>query len=158
MTGLTPARILVAVDDSPAALEGVRLAVDLARHTGARIRFVHVLVDGELVRALRELHHDGTVVERRARGVKQLLRHVTSEAERADVPSVGVSLEGEPGQVLLTDARAWQADLLVVGRADTVRPGTAYVGQVARQLLEFSDLPVLVVPQPAPVSRTAPRR
>ena len=43
MTALTPTRILVAVDDSPAALEGVRLAVDLARHTGARIRFVHVL-------------------------------------------------------------------------------------------------------------------
>ena len=153
----TPTRILVAVDDSPAALEGVRLAVDLARHTGAQVRFVHVLVDGDLLRALGEVHHDGTVVERRARGVALLLRHVEAEADQAGVPSVGVSLEGEPGQVLLAEARDWQADLLVVGRADVVRAGTAYVGEVARQLLEFSDLPVLVVPQPASASRTSPR-
>ena len=157
MTALAPTRILVAVDDSPAAFEGVRLAVDLARHTGARIRFVHVLVDGELVRALRGLQRDGTLVERRARGVAQLLRYVESEAARADVPAVSVSLEGEPGQVLLSEAREWQADLLVVGRADVVRPGTAYVGEVARQLLEFSDLPVLVVPQPVRPTQTSPR-
>lgn len=153
MTAPTPTRILVAVDDSPAALAGVRLAVDLARHTGALLRFVHVLVDGDLLRALGEVHHDATLVERRARGVALLLRHLESEADQAGVPSVGVSLEGEPGQVLLAEARAWQADLLVVGRADVVRAGTAYVGEVARQLLEFSDLPVLVVPQPAAASR-----
>lgn len=152
MTAPTPTRILVAVDDSPAALAGVRLAVDLARCTGAQVRFVHVLVDGELLRALSEVHHDGTLIERRARGVALLLRHVESEASLAGVPSVGISLEGEPGQVLLAEARDWQADLLVVGRADVARPGTAYVGEVARQLLELSDLPVLVVPQPASVS------
>ncbi len=155
---MTPKRILVAVDDSPAALEGVRLAVDLARHTGAQLRFVHVLVDGDLLRALGEVHQDGTVVERRARGVALLLRHVEAEADRAGVAAAGVSLEGEPGQVLLAEARDWQADLLVVGRADVVRAGTAYVGEVARQLLEFSDLPVLVVPPPASVPGTSPRR
>ena len=86
------------------------------------------------------------------------MRHVEEAAERAGVPGAGVSLEGEPGRVLLAEARDWHADLLVVGRADVTRPGTAYVGEVARQLLEFSDLPVLVVPQPAPASRTPPRR
>ena len=60
MTSLTSTRILVAVDDSPAALEGVRVAVDLARHSGAQLRCVHVLVDGELLRALGKVHHDGT--------------------------------------------------------------------------------------------------
>ena len=154
MTPPTPTRILVAVDDSPAALEGVRLAVELARPTGAQLRVVHVIVDGELLRALRKMHHDGTVVERRAREAELLLRHVAASAERAGVPAAGVSLEGEPGRVLLAEARDWHADLLVVGRADVTRPGTAYVGEVARQLLEFSDLPVLVVPQPAPASRT----
>lgn len=154
----TPTRILVAVDDSPAALEGVRLAVDLARSIGAQVRFVHVLVDGDLLRALGEVHQDATLVERRARGVALLLRHVESEADRAGVPSMGVSLEGEPGQVLLAEARDWPADLLVVGRADVVRAGTPYVGEVARQLLEFSDLPVLVVPQPASARGASPRR
>jgi nucleotide-binding universal stress UspA family protein len=158
MTPPTPSRILVAVDDSPAALEGVRLAVDLARHTGAQLRFVHVMGDGELLRALGKVHHDGTVIERRAREAKLLLRHVEAAAERAGVSAAGVSLEGQPGRVLLDEARDWRADLLVVGRADVARPGTAYVGEVARQLLEFSDLPILVVPQPAPASRTSPPR
>jgi nucleotide-binding universal stress UspA family protein len=157
MTTLTPTRILVAVDDSPAALAGVHLALDLARHLDARVRFVHVQVDGEVLRALRELHHDGTLVQRRERDVALLLRHVESEAERAGVPSAGVSLEGEPAQVLLAETRAWQADLLVVGRADLDRPGTAYVGEVARQLLEFSDVPVLVVPPPPPTRSTRRR-
>lgn len=150
---LTPTRILVAVDDSPASLAGVHLALELARHLDASVRFVHVLADGEVLRALRALHHDGTLVERRERGVELLLGHVEVEAQRAGVPSVGVSLEGEPGQVLLAETRAWQADLLVVGRADVGRPGTAYVGEVARQLLEFSELPVLVVPPPATAVR-----
>jgi nucleotide-binding universal stress UspA family protein len=149
MTARTPARILIAVDDSPAALEGVRWAIDLARTTGARLRFVHVIGDGELLRALRAVHQDGTLVERRARGAALLLRHVESEAERAGVAAASASLEGEPAQVLLAEARTWQADLLVVGRADVAGAGRAYVGAVARQLLEFSDLPVLVVPQPA---------
>jgi nucleotide-binding universal stress UspA family protein len=157
MTPVTSTRILVAVDDSPAALEGLRVAVDLARHSGAQLRCVHVLVDGELLRALGKVHHDGTVVERRAREADLLLRHVVAVAERSGVPAEGVSLEGEPGRVLLDEARDWRADLLVVGRADAVRPGTAYVGGVARQLLEFSDVPVLVVPQRAPGSR-APSR
>ncbi|MGZ8737423.1 MAG: universal stress protein [Nocardioides sp.] len=158
MTPLALTRILVAVDDSPAALEGVRLAVELGRHTGAQLRFVHVIVDGELLRALRKMHHDGTLVQRRAREADLLMRHVEAAAERAGVPAAGVSLEGEPGRVLLAEARDWHADLLVVGRAEMTHRGTAYVGGVARQLLEFSDLPVLVVPQPAPASRTSLRR
>ena len=158
MTTLTPTRILVAVDDSPAALEGVRLAVDLARDTGGQLRFVHVMVDGELLRALGKVHQDGPLVERRAREATHLLRHVEAAAEQAGVLAAGVNLEGEPGRVLLDEARDWHADLLVVGRSDVARPGAAYVGEVARQLLEFSDLPVLVVPPHPPPSRTSPRR
>jgi nucleotide-binding universal stress UspA family protein len=129
MTQPTPTRILVAVDDSPAALEGVRLAVDLAQHTGAQLRFVHVIVDGELLRALGKVHHDGTVVERRARDAALLLRHVEAAAERAGVPAAGVSLEGEPGPVRLDEARDWQADLLVVGRTDVARRGRRTSGR-----------------------------
>lgn len=149
MTTATPTKVLVAVDDSPAALAAVRLAVDVARHTGACIRFVHVTADGELLSALRALHHGDGLVERRVRGAGLLLRHVEAEAERAGVVSDTRNLEGDPAHVLLAEARDWQADLLVVGRSDVAGAGRAYVGAVTRQLLEFSEHPVLVVPQPS---------
>lgn len=50
--------ILVAIDDSPAAL-AAQVAVDLAASSSALIRFVHVIGDGELVRALARLGRDG---------------------------------------------------------------------------------------------------
>ena len=56
-------RILVAVDDSAAALAAVRLAVDLASLSHARLLLAHVLGDGELdrdafpaLRGLDQLH------------------------------------------------------------------------------------------------------
>lgn len=149
MTPPTPRRMLVAVDDSPAALAAVRVAVELATYTGGCIRFVHVTVDGELVRALRAAHRDDRLAERRARGASLLLDHVEAEAERAGVPAETRNLDGDPAHVLLAEARDWQADLLVVGRSDVAGAGRAYVGAVTRQLLEFSQNPVLVVPQPS---------
>jgi nucleotide-binding universal stress UspA family protein len=45
-------RILVATDDSPAGLEAVRRAADLARHYSAALRVVHVLADSDVAAAL----------------------------------------------------------------------------------------------------------
>lgn len=69
-------RILVAVDESPAALAAVHVAVDLEALSGARLRFVHVIGDGELVRALARLGRDGQTVATRstaARGASSCL-------------------------------------------------------------------------------------
>ena len=148
MTTPTAGRMLVAVNDSPAALAAARLAVALATQTDAHLRFVHVTVDGELDRALRSVHHDDRLTERRARGAGHLLRHVEAQAERAGVTVETRNLQGDPAHVLLEEARDWPADLLVVGRSGVGGAGRAYVGAVTRQLLEFSDRPVLVVPQP----------
>lgn len=141
------ARILVAVDDSPAALAAARVAVALAARSGARLRFVHVLGDGELVRALATPGERGLQVDqRRSTASQALLRHVAAEAARAGVAAETVGLEGHPAALLLTDAREWAADLVVLGRSDEHGPGRAYVGTVTRHVLEFADTPVLVVP------------
>ncbi len=149
MTTQMFSRILVAVDDSPAALAAVRVAVDLAASSGARIRLVHVTGDGELVRALAKLGHDGQLADTRRSAAESLLRHVTAEAHRAGVQADSASLTGAPAALLLGAARDWGADLVVVGRSDVRRVGSAYVGAVTRGVLEFSEIPVLVVPVPA---------
>ncbi|MGZ5410242.1 MAG: universal stress protein [Aeromicrobium sp.] len=142
-------RILVAVDDSPAALAAAHGAVDLAASSGARIRFVHVIGDGELDRALARLGHDGQMAATRRSAAESLLRHVTAEAHRAGVQADRASLTGAPAALLLGAARDWDADLVVIGRSDVRRAGRAYVGAVTRGVLEFSETPVLVVPVPA---------
>ncbi|MDP2775113.1 MAG: universal stress protein [Nocardioides sp.] len=149
MTSQMFSRILVAVDDSPAALAAVHVAVDLAASTGARLRFVHVIGDGELIGALASLGHDGEMAATRGSAAESLLRHVTAEAQRAGVPAEWDSLTGAPAAVLLGVARYWEADLVVIGRSDVRRAGRAYVGTVTRGVLEFSEVPVLVVPVPA---------
>jgi nucleotide-binding universal stress UspA family protein len=140
----------VAVDDSPAALTAARLAVALADRLGASVRFVHVQGDGELVRRLAPTSDGERLSERRTRATRSLLLHVLALAERAEVPADTVSLEGEPAAGILTQARHWGADLLVLGRSGLRRPGQQYVGAVSRNVLELSDVPVLVVPRPGP--------
>lgn len=141
-------RILVAVEDSQAALAAARVAVDLAAQTGASLRFVEVLGDGELVRALSAVERRNRLDERRARAATSFLQRVVAEAHRAGVDADSVNLEGEAAMLVLAQARAWDADLIVIGRSAVRATGRPYVGTVTRHVLEFSETPVLVVPRP----------
>jgi nucleotide-binding universal stress UspA family protein len=149
MTSQLFGRILVAVDDSPEALAAARVAVDLALVTGARLRFVHVIGDGELTRGLARLGRDGQMATTRAGAAEALLRHVAAEAHRAGVPAEMARLSGAPAALVVEAAQAWHADLVVMGRSDVRGAGRAYVGAVTRAVLEFSEVPVLVVPMAA---------
>ncbi|BBX67858.1 hypothetical protein MPSYJ_13190 [Mycolicibacterium psychrotolerans] len=143
-------KILVAVDDSPAALAAGHAAVHLAARTGARLRFVHVTGDGELVRALRRMGRDSELSTRRSKAAAALMAHVGAEAERADVIAETTVLEGDPAALVLAEATNWDADLIVMGRPDLRGPGHhPFVGTVTRKVLELAEIPVMVVPRPA---------
>lgn len=142
-------KILIAVDDSPAALAAGRAAVHLAARTGARVRFVHVTDDGELVRALTRMGRDSELATRRSKAAAALLRHVSAEAERADVQAEATILEGDPAALVLAEASNWDADLIVIGRSDIRGLGRhPFVGTVTRKVLELAEIPVMVVPRP----------
>jgi nucleotide-binding universal stress UspA family protein len=122
-------RILVAVDDSPPSMVAAATATALARNQGAELHFV----------AVREP----------AQVADQPLRHVTALATAAGVtPTSTITDGGHAFEVLLRVAHDWNADLIVMGRSDNRRPGVPYVGSQTEHLLEFTDIPVLVVPYP----------
>jgi len=127
-------RILVAINDSPPALAAATAAIELATDVGAQLRFVTVT----------QADCDNTTA----------LRHVTDLAERAGLqPTTTADDDGHPFEVLLRLAKEWRADLIVMGRSDRRQPGVPYVGSQTEHLLEFTHIPVLVVPHPPPRRR-----
>lgn len=121
-------RILVAIDDSPPALAAAENAIDLASALEAQVLFVAVTEPG----------HDASA-----------LSHVLDLARRADLNATSTTADGgQPFEVLLHLAREWHADLIVMGRSDRRKPGVPYVGSQTEHLLEFTDTPVLIVPDP----------
>lgn len=131
MTGF---HLLVCVDGSVAALAAVRLAIDLVARHGGDVRAVSVLPgDGPGRRG----QHDVAVV----------LARVARMAADRDVPIDTEMLSGDPLRAIVRDARAWQPDLVLVGRTGRSGPGSPMLGSLAMHLVEFAEWPVVVVPE-----------
>lgn len=139
--------ILLAVDDSPAGLAATRTAIALTAQCAGRLRAIHVLRNGNLERILGGANPDDVRI-RREHGAEALLRHVADLAQRAGVPAETHTLAGQPARCILKVARDWPADLIVLGRAGSRHLGQPYVGAEVHHVLEFADIPVLVVPPP----------
>jgi nucleotide-binding universal stress UspA family protein len=142
-------RILLAAEDSSAGLAAARTAIRLAAEMKGPLLAVHVLADGVVERAL--VHHPGSVdvPGRRDAAAAAVLRHVDALAEQAGVSVETLALHGHAATCILEEARAWRAEVIVMGRQGSGRLGRPYVGSEVRHVLEFATVPVLVVPPPS---------
>lgn len=140
-------RILVAVDDSPAAFHAADTAIDLAASLGASLVAVTVLQDHALDERISAASIP--VGGRRSVAANATLRHVQRRGEAAGVPVDTVQVSGAPAAEVLAEARQSGAEMVVIARASHCGVGIPYVGFEALRILEFSDVPVLVVPPPA---------
>ena len=123
-------RTLVAVDDSRPALAAAEYAIRMALAGSADVHFVSV----------KEIGRD----------IDGVMSHVSARAEAAGITPTTTTREGEHSfEVVLAIAREWDADVIVTGWSDR-RPGRPSVGSQTQHLLEFTDIPVLVVPDPRP--------
>ena len=138
-------RILLAVDDSSAALAAARTAIEIAAATGATVRVLHVVANSELAAALRSAACTGVP---RSGAATSLLAHMAGLAAAAGVTAQTEQVAGEPARCVLDHARSWQADLVVLGRANRRGPGQPYIGHHTQYILEFAEWPVLTVPPP----------
>jgi nucleotide-binding universal stress UspA family protein len=124
-------RILLAVDDSAPAFAAADVAIELAGTLAAELRAITVAEEGH--EPARVLH---AVAARARRGGV----HAETDAVSDGLP---------PFEQALAEAERWGADVIVMGRSDQRRLGPAYVGSQTSRLLEFAEIPVLVVPGPA---------
>ncbi|WP_122346457.1 universal stress protein [Pseudomonas coronafaciens] len=99
--------------------------------------------------ALRELHGKG--VEAFLEGIEQRMldgyREELGEghSDLSLIRTVRV-IQGEPASIILEQARKLNVDLLVVGSHSRRVEGGASTGRTASRVLQFSDVPVYMVP------------
>lgn len=137
--------ILVAVNDSRAAFRAAEVAVDYARRLGAGLRAVTVRDPGALDRHPGAI--DPAALARHADlAAEAALRHVAALGAAAGVQ---VSLSHRSGRVaaeILAEAREVKAAMIVVALVDRPGSATRYIGSHTLRVLEFSGVPVMVVP------------
>lgn len=144
-------RILVAYDESEVAGRALREAITLAKDASAALRIVHavdimfpattdmVYVDLDTYRKDRVAQGESVVAaaaaEARAAGI---------QAETAVVEVEGTRFSN----AILNDARAWGAQLIVVGTHGRGALVHLLLGSVAERTIRHSPVPVLLVGSP----------
>lgn len=135
-------RILIATDGSDGAWVAVEEGIALASETDARVTFVTVRhpVSGLFGDPVYQHHLTHQLAHARA-----ALEPAEAEAERAGVEFESEILEGEPVGCIIEAARAWDADLVVVGSRGHGAVTSALLGSVSRALIKHSPAPVMIV-------------
>ena len=142
-------RILLAVNDSPAGLAAARTAVWLAQQSAGQIRAVHVTSEPGALPNRRGGAARAEAEDCLPEDVAPILKYVTGLADRAGVSLDTRTIRGQPARSILDHATAWNTDVIVLGRSGVRHVGQPFVGSSVLNVLEFAEVPVVVVPAPA---------
>ncbi|MGO9994042.1 MAG: universal stress protein [Steroidobacteraceae bacterium] len=147
-------KILVPVDGSGASTCGLGEAIKFAKNFGGRIRLVHVvnefIIDGvyspgmyagDLFQSLRDT---GKTILAEA---EALVRQSGIEVDSVLLESIG----GPAADFIVTEAKQWPADLIVMGTHGRRGLARLAMGSDAEQVVRAMTVPVLLV-------RSAPQR
>jgi nucleotide-binding universal stress UspA family protein len=147
-------RVLLTTDLSAQSLLahawGLRLACALAASARPALRTLYVVPPASLEETVEVADADVTAA------VAELADVLAGHAVDGCVPAACVRF-GEPGQAIVHEARAWSADLLVLGTHARRGAARRLLGSVARTVLRRAPCSVLVIPPahvPAECART----
>jgi len=139
-------RILVPFDGSATSNAGLDEAVKLAKLTGAGIRLVHVL--DHLPFSTGEAGLTGNLLGILVEAGSQVLLDGKRRVEAADVP-VDTFLSETFGErvcnVVDEQAKAWNADLIVIGTHGRRGVKRMLIGSDAEQIVRTASVPVHLV-------------
>ncbi|HWS46462.1 MAG TPA: universal stress protein [Acidimicrobiia bacterium] len=139
--------LLLCVDGSVAATAATHVAINTARDLHARVVALFVVEDSGLAARVDEAIDGHGSGERLVGAGEALLARVTTLAAEAGVEVERIVDQGEPFERILERARAIRPDMIVMGRTGRRGPGRALVGSEVEHVLEFTEWPVLVVPE-----------
>lgn len=139
-------RVLIAVDQSPVATRAVDVGLELARSLSAEAAFVHA-VDPALAYAPEGGVPAPTLLSLAEQDGKRLLSELRARTAFRPAPQEFLSV-GKPGEEVVTSARNWAADVIVIGSHGRVGVTRLLVGSVAEFVMRHAPCPVLVVRAP----------
>ncbi|WP_129645777.1 universal stress protein [Peristeroidobacter agariperforans] len=141
-------RILVGVDGSETSLRGLDEAIRLAKASGARLLLVHVLntliLESEIASTA---YYQALADSIRASGAKTLehAAMLTHEAGVSFEQKMVEKIGAHASQEIVAQAKAWTADLIVVGTHGRRGLKRLVMGSDAELVLRHSPVPVLMV-------------
>jgi nucleotide-binding universal stress UspA family protein len=136
-------RILVAMDASEPALAALGLALEFAHQVEGEVAIVHVANTAHAwlppmtetgLAPLSEIRRHGQILLNRV--VADLPKSARCET---------ILRDGEPGKEVLTAAREWKADLIILGNQGYNHFQQFVLGSVASAVMRGASCPVLVV-------------
>jgi nucleotide-binding universal stress UspA family protein len=141
-------KILVPVDGSDSSLRGLSEAIKIAKESGAQVRLVHAVneyfidtgyglpfVTPELINLLRD-------------GGTAILNSAASKAKEQGLQTETVLLDRigtRIADLILENAKAWPADLIVMGTHGRRGLSRLAMGSDAEMVLRSATVPVLMV-------------
>ncbi|HEY9065120.1 MAG TPA: universal stress protein [Burkholderiaceae bacterium] len=143
-------RILVPYDGSATSNRGLAEAVKLAALTGASLRLLH-MVDDLLYATGFETYaaYANDVIPLMRETGERILQDGKARAEQAGVKVDTLLVEGfatRLAEVVAEQARAWPADLIVIGTHGRRGVSRFVLGSDAEQVMRTAPVPVLLVP------------
>lgn len=155
-----PRRILVAVDFSELSLRALQQASHLAKSAGAILDVLHVIEMSEVLSDFgavpRPNVRDSEVGRDIENQAHERLKTLTSSAGLLP-DRVALHVEwGAAGELIVSNSRLWQNDLIVMGTCGRVGIAGFMVGNTAEQVLQDCDCSVLTVKPAGFVSRIDP--
>lgn len=138
-------RILVPVDGSETSNKALVAALQLAREGSGRVRVVHVF-DALVYMTGYEFGAD--ILDQAQGYARKTLDDALAIAKASGVEADGklLDLPGRRlGEVVADEARAFEADLVVVGTHGRRGVGRVLLGSGAEEVIRMAPVPVLVV-------------
>jgi universal stress protein A len=136
-------KILISIDSEPVAIHAAETGAELARVVGAEMAFIHV-IDPELVNPADTAVQPAVLQATARQEAKQLIADF-----RRRLPQQPAALEfvqvGSAVTEIVNAARAWPADLVVIGSHGRGGVTRALLGSVAEGVMRHAPCPVLVV-------------
>ena len=142
-------RILVPIDGSNTSLQGLDEALRVATLTNGAVLLVHVVDQLKYVTGFATATvYTTDLLPCMQEAGEQVLQQGRERAQRAGIKAetlLFTSLVERVSDVVIAQANAWKADLIVIGTHGRHGLERAVLGSDAEQILRISPVPVLLV-------------
>lgn len=145
-------RILVPFDGSTTSALGLDEAIKLAKLTGASLRLIHIVDAFTITTGLVPSAHYADEVSPQAKEAgEQILEQARTRVEASGVKVdtfLFSTLLPRVSETVVEQAKAWKADLIVIGTHGRRGVGRVLLGSDAEQIVRTAPVPVLLVRAP----------